>query len=127
MSNLDGLSKREREILRIVFSLGNASAREIHAALADGTSYSAVRAFLAILESKGRVAHRAEGQKYLWSPTVDGEKEGTSQMADAVRTFFKGSKARAIAALIDSDSRPLSEDECARLQALIESAKDKRL
>jgi predicted transcriptional regulator len=123
MSSLDGLSKREREVLTIVFSLGEATAHEVHASLGDGTSYSAVRTFLSTLEAKGRITHRLDGQTYRWFPAVDREQEGTTLMADTVKTFFKGSRERAIAALISIDERPLSNEEYRRLQALIEAAR----
>ena len=102
---LDDLSKREREILKIVFQLGEATAREVHEKLNDGTSYSAVRTFLATLETKGRITHRLVGQRYLWVPAMDPEKEGASLIADATQTFFKGSRERAVAALFGTSSK----------------------
>lgn len=125
MSSLDGLSKREREILKIVFSRGETTAREVHAQLGGATSYSAVRTFLSTLETKGRIAHRTEGQRYLWFPVADPVEEGVSLMADATRTFFKGSREHAIAALIDADERPITEEEYRRLKALIEAARQR--
>jgi BlaI family transcriptional regulator, penicillinase repressor len=122
---LDDLSKREREILTIVFQLGESTAREVHEKLNDGTSYSAVRTFLAALESKGRLSHRLAGQRYLWSPLMDPEAEGASLIADATRTFFKGSKERAIAALIGTDEKPITEEEYLRLKTLIERARER--
>jgi len=125
MTALDGLSKREREIGAIVFRLGETTARDVQEALSDGTSYSAVRTFLATLETKKILTHRLEGQRYLWSPAADPEREGASLIAEATRTFFKGSKERAIAALIETDDRPLTEEEYDRLRALIERARER--
>ncbi len=125
MGMLDGLSKREREIGALVFRLGEATAREVQAALADGTSYSAVRTFLSALEAKHILTHRLERQKYLWSPAADPEKEGASLIAEATRTFFKGSRERAIAALIEADERPLSDEEYDRLRILIDLARER--
>ncbi|HRY54257.1 MAG TPA: BlaI/MecI/CopY family transcriptional regulator [Spirochaetia bacterium] len=122
MSILDGLSKREREVLKILLSLGEATAHEVEEALADGTSYSAVRTFLAALETKGRIVHRQHGQRYVWSPATDLETEGASLLEDAMSTFFSGSKARAIAALIGSDRKPLSDEEYRQLKDLIDAA-----
>jgi BlaI family transcriptional regulator, penicillinase repressor len=119
----DDLSKREREILSIVYRLGEATARDVEKALADGTSYSAVRTFLALLEAKGALTHRLDGKSYLWSPSTDPEKEGASLIAEATRTFFKGSRERAIAALIATDGRPLTAKEYAALSALIDAAR----
>jgi predicted transcriptional regulator len=125
MTSLDGLSKREREVLKIVFALGEGTARDVYARLDDGTSYSAVRTFLSTLEAKGRISHRMEGQTYLWSPLVDPREEGQSLIADTMRTFFKGSREETIAALIDLDESPLSEEEYLRLKALIDSARQR--
>lgn len=125
MGVLKGLSRREREIMEIVFRLGEATGREVQDALGDGTSYSAVRTFLATLESKKILAHRLEGQRYLWAPASDPEKEGAQMIAEATRTFFKGSKERAIAALIEADADPMSREEYDRLARLIEQARRK--
>jgi predicted transcriptional regulator len=125
MTILDGLSKRERELCALVFRLGETTAREVQEALNDGTSYSAVRTFLAALETKNILTHRLEGQRYLWSPAADPEREGASLIAEATRTFFKGSKERAIAALIETDDRPLTEEEYESLRALIERSRER--
>jgi len=122
---LDGLSKREREIVGIVFRLREVTAREVQYALEDGTSYSAVRTFLAALEEKGLISHRLDGQRYLWYPTVAPEMAGASLIAEATENFFRGSRERAIAALIETDQRPLSEEEYQRLKSLIEQARVK--
>lgn len=121
MNKIEKLSKREREICAVVFRLGEASARDVQGALGDDTSYSAVRTFLSNLEAKGLLAHRLEGKRYLWLPASDPEQEGAALIAAATRNFFKGSKARAIAALMRSDQEPLSEEEYDRLRALIDA------
>lgn len=127
MAPLDDLSKREREILKIVFELGEPTARQVHERLDDGTSYSAVRTFLSTLEAKGRLTHRLDGQHYLWAPVGDPEKAGASLIAEATRTFFKGSRERAIAALIDTDDTPITEEEYLHLRALIDQARKRGL
>lgn len=125
MPVFDGLPKREREIVLIVYRLGRATARDVQKELDDGTSYSAVRTFLSLLESKGIVAHRLEGKSYVWSPARNPEKEGASLIIEAMRTFFKGSRERAIAALIESGEKPISREEYAKLAALIDKARKK--
>lgn len=125
MALLNGLSKREREIVEIVFRLGETTARAVQEALNDGTSYSAVRTFLSLLESKKILVHRVEGQRYVWAPVADPEAEGAALIVEATRTFFKGSTTRAIAALIENDERPLSDEEVDRLRSLIERARAK--
>ncbi len=126
MPTLEGLPKRERAILEILFRLGEATAREVQAALGDDTSYSAVRAFLATLESKGRISHRVDGQRYLWFPLGESELEGGSAIARVVDTFFKGSRERAIAALLGKGERPLDEEEYRRLLDLIDLARRRK-
>jgi BlaI family transcriptional regulator, penicillinase repressor len=125
MPVFDDLPKREREIVAIVYRLGHATARDVQKTLADGTSYSAVRTFLALLESKGIITHRLEGKSYLWAPARDPEKEGASLIVEAMRTFFKGSRERAIAALIESGGQAMTEKEYAALAALIDKARRK--
>jgi predicted transcriptional regulator len=115
--------KRERAILEILFRLDEATAREVQSELMDGISYSAVRTFLATLETRGYVAHRVEGQRYLWYPVAEPEQEGVSAIRQAMRTFFKGSREKAMAALLGAEDRPLDDDEYKRLLALIERAR----
>ena len=126
MPLVEGLPKRERAILEILFRLGEATAREVQAALNDDTSYSAVRTFLSTLETKGRVAHRLDGQRYLWFPAGESEREGSSAIAGVVNTFFKGSRERAIAALLGSTDRALDEAEYERLLELIKQARARK-
>jgi predicted transcriptional regulator len=126
MNVFDDLSKREREILEIAYRLGEASARDIQEALNDGTSYSAVRTFLGNLEAKGRIGHRHKGLAYLWFPIGEPEKEGAATIASAVDTFFSGSRERAVAALLGTSAKPLSDAEYKALKALIDSAREKR-
>jgi predicted transcriptional regulator len=85
-----------------------------------------VRAFLATLASKGRVDHRVEGQRYLWFPVGETENEGSSAVARAMNTFFKGSRTKAIAALLGADDKPLDEAEYRHLLELIERARARK-
>ncbi len=126
MAVFEGLPKRERAILEILYRLGGASAREVQAALDDGTSYSAVRAFLATLEAKGCVGHRQDGKSYLWFPASEASSEGGSALESAMRTFFEGSREKAIAALLGSGDRPLDEAEYKRLLRLINQARERK-
>ncbi len=123
MPLLDELPKRERAILEILYAKGEATARDVQSALDDGTSYSAIRAFLATLENRGCVSHRLEGQRYLWFPVEAAEREGGSALLKTMRTFFEGSRERAIAALLGADERPLDTDEYRRLRDLIDKAR----
>jgi predicted transcriptional regulator len=117
----DPLSRRERQILDILYAKGSATAAEVRDALPDPPSYSAVRALLRILEEKGHATHEARGTRYVYLPSVPRENARNSALTRIVQTFFDGSAAQAAAALVDSGS--LSNDELSRLAALIERAK----
>lgn len=117
----DPLSRRERQILDILYAKGTATAAEVLEALPDPPSYSAVRALLRILEDKGHARHEAQGTRYVYLPMVPRERARNSALSRIVKTFFDGSAAQAAAALVDSGS--LSDDELAKLSSLIERAR----
>ena len=121
MTTNDPLSRRERQILDILYAKGTASAAEVQEALPDPPSYSAVRALLRILEEKGHARHEAQGTRYVYLPMVPREKARNSALSRIVKTFFDGSAAQAAAALVDSGS--LSDDELAKLSSLIARAR----
>ena len=121
MTTNDPLSRRERQILDILYAKGTATAADVLAALPDPPSYSAVRALLRILEEKGHARHEAQGSRYLYLPMVPRERARSSALSRIVKTFFDGSAAQAAAALVDSGS--LSDDELAKLSSLIERAR----
>lgn len=116
------LSRRERQIMDVVYRLGQATAAEVLAELPEPPSYSAVRAMLRLLEEKGHVRHEQDGPRYLYLPTVHRDKARKSAMRHLVRTFFDGSTEDAVAALLQSDAG-IGDDELARLAKLIEGAK----
>jgi predicted transcriptional regulator len=117
------LSRRERQIMDILYRRGRASASEIHEAMPDPPSYSAVRATLRILEEKGHVKHEEEGLHYVYLPTLAREKATRSALKHLLETFFDGSPERAVAALLDNSSTQLSPEELDRLAELIENAR----
>ena len=117
----DPLSRRERQILDILYSKSSATAAEVLEALPDPPSYSAVRALLRILEAKGHARHESQGNRYVYLPSVPRESARESALSRIVSTFFDGSAAQAAAALVDSGS--LSDEELTRLSALIERAR----
>ena len=121
MSATDPLSRRERQILDILYSRGTATAAEVLEALPDPPSYSAVRALLRILEEKGHARHETQGTRYVYLPMVPRERARNSALTRIVQTFFDGSAAQAAAALVDSGS--LSDDELEKLSTLIERAR----
>jgi BlaI family penicillinase repressor len=117
------LSRRERQIVDILYSQGRATAAEVQAALPDPPSYSAVRAMLRILEEKGHVRHEQDGPRYVYVPTVARDNAKRSAMRHMVRTFFDGSAEQAISALLDDSSARLSDDELDRLARMIDQAR----
>jgi predicted transcriptional regulator len=117
------LTRREREIMDILYRRGRATALEVQEDLADPPSYSAVRALLRLLEERGHARHTQEGQKYVYAPAVARGDARRSALAHVVRTFFAGSVEHAVAALVDSSRVKLSRDELDRLSELIERAK----
>lgn len=115
------LSRRERQILDILYAKGSATAADVRAALPDPPSYSAVRTLLRILEEKGHARHESLGTKYLYLPLVPRESARNAALTRIVQTFFDGSAGQAAAALVGSGS--LSDDELTRLADLIARAK----
>lgn len=117
------VSRRERQILDVLYRLRRATAAEIQQAMPDPPSYSAVRTLLRILEDKGHIRHEQEGTRYVYLPTVKRDHARRSALRHVLNTFFEGSATQAIAALIDEDSKRLSEADWERLTNIIERAR----
>jgi len=117
------LSRRERQIMDILYQRGKASAAEVREAMPDPPSYSAVRAMLRVLEEKGHVQHAAEGLKYVYVPLVAPEKARRSAVKHLLETFFKDSPEQIVAALLDVSSKRLTGEELDRMAKMIEQAK----
>jgi predicted transcriptional regulator len=117
------LSRRERQIMDILYSHGRATASDVQAALPDPPSYSAVRAMLRILEEKGHIRHEQDGPRYLYRPTVARDNAKRSALQHLLQTFFEGSREQAISALLDDSSSRLSDAELDRLARLIDRAR----
>src|SRR3954451_11136367 len=123
MSALRGMSRRERQIMEILYQRGKLSASEVREAMDDAPGYSAVRALLRVLEDKGHVKHQAEGLRYVYVPTVAREKAKRAAVKHVLDTFFKGSPEQVVAALLDVSSPALTRDELDRMAQMIEKAK----
>ena len=110
------LSRREREIIDVLFALGDeASAEEIRERLSDPPSYSAVRAMLAKLEAKGSIRHKEKGLRYVYSPTTPRSTARRSALRKLVHVFFEGSAGQAMTALLKEEAwSPDELDELAR-------------
>ena len=117
------LSRRERQIMDILYQRGKASAAEVREAMPDAPSYSAVRAMLRVLEDKGHVRHQEEGLKYVFLPVVGREKAKRSAVKHLLATFFEDSPEQIVAALLDVSSTRLTPEELDRMAALIEQAR----
>ena len=125
MTGAGGLSRRERQIMDILYQRARATAAEVHESLPDRPSYSAVRAKLKVLEEKGHVRHQEEALRYVYMPTLAREKAKRSALKHMLQTFFDGSVEQAVAALLDIPPATLSHQELDRLSRLIEQAKMK--
>lgn len=117
------LSRRERQILDILYTQGRATAAEVQGALPDPPSYSAVRAMLRILEEKGHIRHDQDGPRYIYLPTVARDSAKRSALRHMLQTFFDGSAEQAISALLDDSTAQLSDAELDRLARLINQAR----
>jgi BlaI family transcriptional regulator, penicillinase repressor len=120
---LTDLSRRERQIMDLLFQRGRATAAEVQRGLPDPPSYSAVRAMLRILEEKGHVRHEQDGPRYVYVARVDRDKARHSALRHLVQTFFDGSTEQAVAALIDGSATRLTDEELARMARMIAKAR----
>jgi len=118
-----GLSRRERQIMDVIFARGKATAAEVMEDLPDAPGYSAVRAMLRKLEDKGHVRHEQDGPRYVYAATTALEEAQESALQRLVRTFFAGSSGKAAAALLDMPSAKLTDTELDELAELIEQAR----
>ena len=117
------LSRRERQIMDIIYQFGQATAAEVLDNLPDPPGYSAVRAMLKILEDKGHLRHKQQGPRYVFLPKVSREKAKRSAVKHLLQTFFDGSAASAVATLLDVSRSDLSNADLDRLNNLISQAK----
>ncbi len=117
------LSRRERQIMDIIYQRRQATAAEVMEHLPDPPSYSAVRALLRVLEEKGHVRHKHDGPRYVFYPTVSHDRARQSALKQVVGTFFEDSTEQAVATLLDMSAKEMSEVELDRLAELIEQAR----
>ena len=117
------LSRRERQILDILYARGRATAAEILGSLPDPPSYSATRALLKVLEQKGHVRHEEDGPRYVFFPRVSRQRASVTALRHVLNTFFDGSAVAVATALVDGSASKLSTEELDRLEALIEKAR----
>ena len=117
------LSRRERQIMDILYQLGRATAAEVGKALPGEPSDSTVRTQLRVLESKGHIRHEEDGQRYVYLPVVPRRVVSKSALKHVVNTFFDGSIEKVVAALLGPDGSKLSDDELERIAGIVAKAK----
>ena len=120
---LINLSRRERQIMDVIYREGQATATEVLSAMPDPPSYSAVWAMLRVLENKGHLRHVPDGNRYVYRPTLTRDRAGKPALANVLETFFDGSTEKAVAALLDLSRSEMSPEELDRLSDLIEQAR----
>jgi predicted transcriptional regulator len=117
------LSRREREIMDVLYSAGSASAGEVQRRIPSPPGYSAVRATLRVLEHKGLITHEHDGKRYIYRPTVNRSRARRNAMQHLLDTFFDGSAAGAMMALLETPAAELTREDLDRMAALIERAR----
>jgi BlaI family penicillinase repressor len=123
MARSESLSRREREMMNIIFRVEKATAGEVRDAMADPPSYSAVRATLRVLEQKGHLRHQHDGTRYVYTPTQNREKARISALDQLLTTFFDGSSASVVATLLERSKDQMTSEELARLSTMIDNAR----
>lgn len=118
------LSRRERQIMDIVYELKEATAQQVMERLPEAPGYSAVRALLRVLENKGHLDHRQDGPRYVYLPRLPKDKARRSELRHLLKTFFDDSTEDAMAALLDISGERLSEEDYQRLEALIQKSRE---
>lgn len=125
-AKLTHLSRRERQILDILYRVGRATASDVQDALPDPPSYSAVRAMLRVLEEKGHIHHEQDGPRYVFMPTLKRATVKRSALRHLLDTFFEGSATEVMAALVEMSPSDLDKEELQRLKRVIEDARKRR-
>lgn len=115
------MSRRERQIMDILYRLGQASAKEVLESLPDPPSYSAVRALMATLENKGMVKHSKDSRRYIYRPAIAEKRARRSAMSNLLSTFFDGKPDKLVAALLDPDDMQLKKEEIKKIRDALDS------
>lgn len=113
------MSRRERQIMDIIYRLGQASAKEVLDNLPDPPSYSAVRALLVTLENKGMVKHAKESRRYIYKPAIAEGKARRSALKNLISTFFEGKPQNLVAALLDEKDQNLTKDQISEIRNMV--------
>ena len=116
-------SRRERQIMDVIYSHGRATASEVMEAIPDPPGYSTVRTLLGVLEKKGHLTHERQGYHYVYFPTAPVEKVSSSMLEHVMKTFFDGSAQRVVSALLDISESDLTKSDYDDILELVEQAK----
>lgn len=119
----DTLSRRERQIMDVIYRLKQATVSDVLDQMEDPPGYNSVRVTLGILEKKGKLRHKKDGQKFIYLPTVSREKARRSAMERLLRTFFEGSAPHAVSTLLDIQGDVISDDDLNEISAMIQQAR----
>ncbi|MEP6667879.1 MAG: BlaI/MecI/CopY family transcriptional regulator [Chthoniobacter sp.] len=125
-ASFSNLSRRERQIMEVVYAQGSMSAQEVLEKMPSPPSYSAVRAALSLLEKKGLLRHVRRGMRYFFEPTVPADNARVPALRRMMETFFNNSAESVVATLIHSEALKVTDEELDRLEKMIRSAKKKR-
>ena len=117
------LGRRERQIMDVIYQLGEASVSDVLKGLPDPPSYSAVRTMIRLLEGKGFLRHRRDGTRYVYRPTQSKETASRSALRHLLRTFFAESPTDAVAAILDVTSEDLTDENLSRIKRMIDEAR----
>jgi BlaI family penicillinase repressor len=123
MKGQKNLSRRERQIMDIIYAENEATVARVLEKLPDPPSYSAVRALLRVLEDKGHLRHKQEGPRYIYSPTLPREEARETALKHVMKTFFDDSTEAVVTALLDISEEDLSEDDYRRISDLIQKVR----
>jgi predicted transcriptional regulator len=122
MKGQKNLSRRERQIMDVIYELQEATVNQVLERLPSPPSYSAVRALLRVLEHKGHLSHRQDGPRYVYAPTLPRDRARRSALSHLLKTFFDNSTEDVVAALLDISEENLSEEDYRRLMDLVQKA-----
>ena len=125
MADIPSLSARERQIMDVIYALGEATATQVVEALVDPPSRNAVRTFLKILEEKGHLTHKQRGREYVFRPKKPRRRAGQTAVQHVINTFFDGSLEQAVSIHLANPKTTISESELRRLESLIRDARKK--
>lgn len=120
------LSRRERQIMEIIYELGEASAKDVQARLSNAPGYSAIRATMNKLEDKAFLSHREQDLKYIYFPTIEHDQARSTALQRLLKTFFSGSAKQAMSTLLDLSLDEVSDKELKEMQAMINKARKQR-